>query len=275
MVVYVEYVFLDNFLIDCMLITLSRKGLKLGVKRWGVILSSLVGASFAVIMPLFKLSLAMGFLLKMPIGLLIVALSGRFRSVKEYARCFYLFLFFTFALGGGVTAIFWGLGLSFDPINYSHGGEIPLFLILITVYAVYRICQRVIKGVYAKKRIVSFSVQCAVKVGGKTFIKSGFIDTGNSLVYKKTDSPIIVCSQRFGNELAREGALKNTFIDFVRISTVSGESKLPVYKIEKFLIYNGGDMNILDNVMIGVSNGELCSGGDFDLLIGPFISEVA
>ena len=96
MAVYLEYVFLDNFIIDCILITLARKGLKLQTKKLRTTLSALFGATVAVLLPLLKLGVAIGFALKMPIGLLIVLLSGKFRNIKEYVKCFYLFLFFTF-----------------------------------------------------------------------------------------------------------------------------------------------------------------------------------
>ena len=52
MVVYVEYVFLDNFVIDYALISLARQGLKLPSKRSGKLLSAMLGAIVAVITPL-------------------------------------------------------------------------------------------------------------------------------------------------------------------------------------------------------------------------------
>lgn len=273
MVVYVEYVFLDNFIIDYALISLARQGLKLPDEKKGKLISATIGGVVAVITPLLRLSLAINFLLKIPIGFIIVLCSGRFKSLSECVKCFYLFLFFTFSFGGVVTAIFWGLGLSFDPANYSHGGEIPLFLILAIVFFTYRLCFKVVKNFYKRRMVTDFSISCAVKIGGKTFVRKGFLDSGNSLIYKN-GCPVVVCSERFAGELKKHGVLSDTYFDNLIINTVSGQDVLPIYKTERFWIYLPDKANILNNVMIGVAKGMVFPNGEFDLLLGPSLVEV-
>ncbi len=275
MVVYVEYVFLDNFIIDYALITLARKSLKLSTQKKWLIMASLLGAIFAVINPLLKLSLLVNFILKIFLGLIMVFVSGTFKNIREYFKCFNLFLFFTFSFGGLVTAVFWGLGLSFNPVNYSHGGEIPLFLILGLVFLSYKLSSKVIRNFYKRRRITNFSLKCAVKIGGKYFVGHGFLDSGNSLIYNKKDSPIVVCSKKFAENLQKQDVLMLSYCDTVKINTVSGEDNLPIYKTEKFLIYFLGKVNIIDNVMIGVANGTISPNGEFDLLLGPSLIEGA
>ena len=274
MVVYVEYVFLDNFIIDYMLISLARKSLKLNSQKRWLILSACLGGCIAIVNPLLKLSLPISFLLKMPIGFFIVLASGKFRNFKECIKCFYLFLFFTFSFGGCVTAVFWGLGLSFDPIKYSYGGEVPLFIILITVFACYKLCYSVVISIYKRKRVVDFAFKCCVTIGGKSFLVQGVLDSGNSLVYKKTESPIVVCSNRFAQEMELQGVLSKAYFDSVKINTVSGEDVMPLYKVDKFLIYISNQANILNNVMIGVAKGVIFPNGEYDLLLGPIVLEV-
>jgi stage II sporulation protein GA (sporulation sigma-E factor processing peptidase) len=88
MVVYIEYVFLDNFLIDIILISLARKSLRLQSKKPFLLLSATVGALVACILPVLKLGVAVSFALKMPIGLLIILCSGKFRGFGELVKCF-------------------------------------------------------------------------------------------------------------------------------------------------------------------------------------------
>ncbi len=275
MVVYVEYVLLDNLIIDAMLISLSRKAIKLPTKKRGVFLASSIGSVSAALMPLLKLNIVCGLLIKVLIALLVVLFSGKFKSAREYFKCFCLFLIFTFTFGGAVTSVFWGLGLSFDPVNYSHGGEVPLFAILSIVFAVYKLCQRGLKAIYKRKSVINFTAQCAFQIGGKTFVRIAFLDSGNSLVYKKTDSPIAVCSDRLIRDLRNEGALDCAYVDCVKIKTVSGESVLPIYKADKFLIYNCQKPNIIDNVMLAEAGNVNLSDKEFDLIIGPLVYEVA
>ena len=263
-----EYVFLDNFIIDCILMTLARKGLKLQTKKFRIVLSALFGATVAVLLPLLKLGVAIGFALKMPIGLLIVLLSGKFRNIKEYVKCFYLFLFFTFCFGGGVTVVFWGLGLSFDPISYSNSLETPIFLILAIAIGLYFLIEKTVRVFYRKREVNKFTYKCQAEIGGKNFEFIGFLDSGNSLIYKETESPIVICSKKFGEKLKKSGALDFSLQDVITVNTVAGKSFLPIYKTQKFLIYNGKFPNILYNVMIGVSSGKLEIDEDFDALLG-------
>ena len=90
MTVYVEYVFLDNFLIDWVLVTLARKSLKLSAEKRWVCLASVIGATFAVIFPFFRVNAVVGLFIKGAIGLIIVFFSGKFRSCRQFLKCFYL-----------------------------------------------------------------------------------------------------------------------------------------------------------------------------------------
>jgi stage II sporulation protein GA (sporulation sigma-E factor processing peptidase) len=268
MVVYVEYVFLDNLIIDALLITLARKVLKLEIKKLYVFLSALFGSVVAVVTPLFKLSLAWSFTLKMPIGLIMVLLSGKFKTVKEFVYCFYTFLFFTFLSGGCLLAVFWGLGLSFDPINYVHNQEVSFGLSILSIYILYRLVKRVIVKIYKKKEINNFTVKCQIQIDGKQFEFVGFFDSGNSLYYRKGDCPIVLCSKEVYERLKKEGVLERTQEDVISVNTVSGRCYVPIYKTQKFLIYNGLIPNILYNVMIGVTSGNFHVDKEYDLLLG-------
>ena len=114
MVVYVEYVAINNFIIDCLLILSARKAMNLPLNKAFVCLSAAVGAAFAVVTPLLKMNAAFTFVLKFFAGALIVLFSGRFPNFRIYLRCFYLFLFFTFTFGGAVFGEFYFAGISYD-----------------------------------------------------------------------------------------------------------------------------------------------------------------
>lgn len=268
MVVYLEFVFLDNFIIDLLLITLARKSLNLQVEKKYTILSALVGSLVAIVYPLLDLGLALGVTLKMPIAIVIVLCSGKFNSFRQFVYCFYLFLFFTFLFGGAVTAVFWGLGLSFDPLTYANLVEIPIGAIIGLSVVLYLLIKKMITVIYKRKMISSFTYKCQFEIDGKEFEFSGFLDSGNTLTYRETGSPVVICSKKASEKIKKSGAFEKTKKDVLSIYTVSGKSIISVYKTTKFLIYNGLIPNILYNVMIGVSSAEL-SLGEYDLLLGP------
>ena len=75
-------------------------------------------------------------------------------------------------------------------------------------------------------------------------------------------------------KLKRESLLLDFVYDVVSVATVSGKSVVPIYKIEKFWIYNGEKPNILYNVMLGVVKGGFSSCDEYDLLLSPLLGGV-
>ena len=52
--VIIEYVLLDNFVIDCILLYCTNKLLRLPTNKWGIVLASTCGAVFALFSPLLN-----------------------------------------------------------------------------------------------------------------------------------------------------------------------------------------------------------------------------
>lgn len=266
MVVYVEYVAINNFIIDCLLILSARKAMNLPLNKAFVCLSAAVGAAFAVVTPLLKMNAAFTFVLKFFAGALIVLVSGKFPNFRIYVRCFYLFLFFTFAFGGAVFGAFYFAGISYDVFSRTTPAESVLTIILLIVFVMYFVACALIKKLYKRKEIANFIRKCEFTVGGRIYIVNGFLDSGNRLRYK--NDPIIIVSPKFAAKL-----MKNEVFSLVRprystISTIAGEKVIKIYKISRIKIYNGTSVNIINNVMLGIAEREFMSGGEYDLILG-------
>ena len=109
MVVYVEYVIIDNMAIDYLLISLSRKTLKLKPNFLLALLSAAVGTAAAFVIPVLSVNKGVLLAAKVAVGMIISAISGKFRNFKEYVFCYCLFILYTFLFGGAVVALsFWG-----------------------------------------------------------------------------------------------------------------------------------------------------------------------
>ena len=266
MEVYIEYVAINNFLIDYMLVSLTRKSMKLPYKKVYVCLAALVGALFAIVTPLFKMSAAFTFIAKFFEGALIILISGKFTNFRAYVRSFYLFLFFTFAFGGAVFGAFYLSGTSYDVFTRTSPEELTLTIVLVIVFVLYFITGKVIGKLYKKREITDFIRKCEFTVGGKTYVANGFLDSGNRLRYK--NEPIIIVSQKLSERLRKDGAFSGVIPRFASVSTIAGERLIKVYKISRIKIYNGNNENIIDNVMLGMTEKDVRSGGEYDLILG-------
>ncbi len=266
MEVYIEYVAINNFIIDYMLVSLTRKSMKLPYKRVYVCLAALIGALFAIVTPLLKMNAAFTFITKFFEGALIILISGKFTNFRAYVRSFYLFLFFTFAFGGAVFGAFYLSGASYDVFMRTSPEELTLTVILLIVFALYFITGKVVGKLYKKSEITNFIRKCEFTVGGKTYIANGFLDSGNRLRYK--NEPIIIVSQKLSEKLLKDGAFSGVIPRFAGISTIAGERLIKVYKISRIKIYNGKTENIIDNVMLGMTERGVRCGGEYDLILG-------
>ena len=81
--VYVEFVIIDNFVFDYLLLLLTfYKDRKQINKR--IIISSLFGTVFALVFPLLNLHELILFALKILLAFSMVAIAGKFITFKEY-----------------------------------------------------------------------------------------------------------------------------------------------------------------------------------------------
>ena len=108
MVVYVEYVIIDNMAIDYLLISLSRKTLKLKPNFLLALLSAAVGTAAAFVIPVLSVNKGVLLAAKVAVGMIISAISGKFRNFKEYVFCYCLFIPFFSAERSSLFLSFWG-----------------------------------------------------------------------------------------------------------------------------------------------------------------------
>lgn len=254
MTVYIEYVLIDNFVIDFILleaafaITLKKR------KTGRLLFCAFLGAAIALTYPLVKVSAPLTVLLKICSGLLLTLLSQRYKSVKDYLIFSAVFFMLTFALGGTIEGIFYIFDL-------PYGSEICIATIFIPACFIVKIFIGTIKIFYKKKDISSFLYRCEITLNDNTVECVGFMDTGNGLFIK--DFPVCVIGKKTFLRLVKNGFPKLEYLDY---KTVMGKSKMPVFAASELKIYFKKEANIYYNARLGVSGGQT---DEYDLILHP------
>lgn len=269
--VYVEYVLFDNFVIDVLLLAIARKSYRLDAKFRRLVYPALLGAIVALAMPIITQNQGWLFTVRVLLGFLMVALSGKFKNIKEYFFCYYLFIFYTFLFGGGVCAALYFVGIKYDPLVGVSDVNFPLGFVLSVCCTLYFLLAKILKGLYKRRDIERFVLDCAVSIGGETFEVKGFVDSGNRLVFKKTGSPVVLCSPSFARKTLFNRDVNAFSLGDMPIETVAGKSAIKILKLDKLVIYRGDFPNIINNVVIGLSEREFDSDGDYDLILSPIL----
>ncbi len=257
MTVYIEYVLIDNLLIDYMLLKATFLITGNGYKKGRLLFCAFLGAGFALLFPLLKLPNALIFVLKILSGILIVLLSAKFKNVRALYVNTAVFLALTFAIGGAIMGIYGMAGLGLTT-------EISVALVFLPAFILIRALSGVVKFIYRRKEVASLTVDCELVINGESVKLKGFFDTGNGLY--DGDSPIIVCEKKLFMKLFAKGK-KLPVLKKIEFATVAGKSQMFVAKIDLVKIYNGQTVNIFNNVTLGVSGGSVGQG--YDVILHP------
>lgn len=256
--VYIEYVLLDNIIIDYLLLKYTFLLVRGESGFWRLLFCSFLGAAFAAAMPLLSLPQYFAIPIKIIFSMALVFAAGKFRTKKNYLLSLVAFNLYTFLLGGSVTGIFNLFHLPLDR-EYSVG------LIVLAAYLLIKLAHKGVTLLYRRKNICACISDCEIELNGQKVKTKGFLDTGNNLYDTESNLPVVVCSKSVAFALT-DGFKNKIPGKYIKISTAVGADKMLVFKIDKLKIYNKDKVNIFDNVLLGVTRRAFAEGG-YDLIL--------
>ena len=269
MSVYIEYAIIDNLIINYILLSVSTRCALVKTKFIYLFLSAVVGTAVAIVVPLFPLKNIFLITIKVLLAVLMTFIAGKYKTVKKYLLTLLLFFLFTFLCGGFIIALFTLVGVDYESyfiLNYDS--LMPIGVSVLLIYALTRALLKVSKYLLKERNLRPFLRDCVLVIDKKKFKTKGFIDSGNGLYDSRSGLPVTVCSNALFNRLKAVGIKKA--VSSINFDTVSGSSKMQLYVIDKLMIYNGVTVNIINNVLLGVSEAGFFN-CDYDLLLHPSI----
>lgn len=232
MKIYLEYIFIINFLLDFMILYGTKRILKINKKNKRIILSSLIGSlsTFILLVNISNLSL---FILKILLSIIMIITAFGSNNLKENILYFYL-----------ISIIIGGLIYLFDLKTNPYLNM--LFILIITPVIVYILLKE-----YTKLKITikdKYIVNITIK--NKEYNLEGFIDTGNRLKSPISNKSVILVNLNI--------PLENVL--YVPYKALNTTGVIPCLKPEKIEIEGKN----ITNCLIGISkdkfslNGENC-----------------
>lgn len=260
MVVFIEYVLIDNFFIDYMLLKTTFLIMNLPVKKIRLVFASVLGAGFSLLFPIINLTSVLNLTLKLLVGLLLVLISYKYITFRSFYVSVLVFMTLTFLTGGAIVGVF-------NLIGIDYSSEISIAIMFLPVYVILKLGASVIKYIYVKRHAVNYNYDVYITALNNTVNAQGFLDTGNFLY--DGFSPVIVISKRLFNLLLKDG----NFIGIRKkeISTVNGTQEKISFKCDNLVIKGGGQENIFNNVTVVVTENINIDG--VDVLLHPSLME--
>lgn len=241
MTVYVDLVFLINFIMDFYILSGVKFLLRLDVKLVRIILGSLIG-SISLFFLFFNIPTLVLNIIKIIIAFLMVLVS--FGKYKFFNRLFYLYIV-SIILGGSIYLINNSLGYEVNGgIFINNGYSINLIILLIiSPLIIYLYVKEFLK----LKKSINTTHNVLIKFKNKEIRIEGFLDTGNKLIDPYFHRPIVLVNKKYID-------LRGKKVFYVPFESLNNNGILKCIICEYILI----DEQCYKKVVIGISENLKC-----------------
>lgn len=271
MEIYIEYAFIENFALDTLLCYLAFKLLRLTIKSSAIILSGIVGATFAVLYPflgLFRLTKIFADIFKFAFPFLACFFGFgcriRRKDIGRYEASVVSYYCLSFVFAGGVYAF-----CNVFDVNYAFGNGIYVGVPIATVCAVciflIFLARKLVKAVYRRILISRFIYPCKLVLAGRQVRADGYLDSGN--LAQKSGVPVCFLSAELFFDVFGARAFENGEEELC-VSTISGEKRVKLFILDELLIYSERGENIVYKPYCAVS--PALQGKEYKILLGAW-----
>ncbi|MBR7090969.1 MAG: sigma-E processing peptidase SpoIIGA [Clostridia bacterium] len=279
MLVYVETIILDNFLIDALLLLLTNRFTRCPVSAIGIILAASFGTGFALFSPFLTLTGVWLWLAKLLVAVIMVLLS--LPSLYRLGARLITFLLLTFLFGGALMAIFYFLGTPIaSATSFAGASAIPIGGMLAVVLALALLLGSTIRRFYSIRRVQQYLVDVTICIRDNPISMRGFVDTGNGLI-DNHGKPVVILNERdlryWFNPTERVDLLLHRFRNVrihnphtIRLNSVSSGQSIVVFDADYILL---GNRKL--PIAVGVHNHNGSLSRSFDVLLNYKLLEVA
>ena len=290
MTIYIDVVFIENLIMNYIILFATSIIIKVKVKHIRLILASSLGAIYSIIAYMSILEMYSSVILKIILSVIIVYIAYNPQNVKNMWKYLVIFYMTSFVFGGAAFALIYivkpqdilmknGLFLGTYPLKTIILGTIVAFVVIVTSF-------KLVKSKISKKDMF-----CTIKINiNKVEIETkAMIDTGNLLKEPISNTPVIVVEHTLLYDCMPKEILnnlenilggdfeniseevKNKYISKLKVIPFSSLGKqngmLIGIKPEEVTVINDENENKINNVIIGIYNKSLTKRGEYRALI--------
>ena len=296
MTIYIDIVFIENLLMNYIILFATGIILKIEAKHIRLILASLVGAIYTIIAYVSALKIYSNIFLKFILSLMIIYIALNPKSIKKLFKYTLIFYLTSFVFGGAAFALIYivkpqeilknnGLVLNSNSLKVIFISAIIAFVIIIIGFKI------------VKNKISSKDMFCdiKIKINQKEIETKAMIDTGNFLKEPITNTPVIVVEHTLLYECMPKEILnhiesilggdfseipeniKEEYMSRLKVIPFSSLGKqngmLLGIKAEEVMIKKEEENKRKENIIIGIYDKSLTKRGEYRALLGIELME--
>ena len=296
MTIYLDLIFLENIVINYIILYVTGLISKSKIKQKNILLGASIGAIYSIIYYLLKLKVYSIFIIKIILSIVIIYIVFKSNNFKDLFKLVLLFYLTSFVFGGAAIATIYMVNS--QNITIQNGvlvGSYTIKTILIGVIVAYFtliFAFKIMKSKLTKKDLIC---EICVTLNKKRIKTKALIDTGNLLKEPITNLPVIVMEHTLLFDVIPKDILKNTEKilggDFSKIPNNIKDKysfKLKVIpfsslgkqngmllgiKGEDLTVYLKDETKKIEKVIIGIYNKSLTKRGEYRSLLGLEVVE--
>lgn len=210
MTVYLDVVFIENILMNYIIIFATGVVLKVECRKLRIIFGSVIGAAYTVVMYLNIFQIYSNFIMKFLLSVVIVYVSFKPSSLKKLVKDMVIFYLVSFVFGGCVFALMY----FFQPhlVKMKNGvfvGSYPLKVAVFGGFVAFVILQVSFKLVKTRLSKKDMLYDVKIVINEKTVVVKALLDTGNLLRDPITGFPVVIIEQKSLGPVLPEKVLNN------------------------------------------------------------------
>jgi len=270
MVIYIEYLIIDNIVMDYLIFYLMKLTFKFSYSKIRLISALMLGVVSAFFLPYLISYAFILFVYRIVFSIVIILTLVKFKTLKKFILHVGAFWLYTFLMGGAILGI-----LNLLNINYNvssvilYNCQVPMGAILILCVANIWLIKNIVVAISEQIRMSKFLYKIKLIDGKSEVVALGFLDSGNKVevdgkgvniislnIFEKLHKDIGIEKLILGK--VDKDSLKN--MAYINIASLESECKYLTFTIDKMMI----EKNTFENVNVAVA---LKNFDDFDCIL--------
>lgn len=267
-VIYVDILIVMNTLITFLLLLTSRRFVAAQTSPARLLLGSLTGGVYSLVMLAPKMSAPMMLLTKALMCFTIIWVSFRADTFRKKIRHAVVFLFVNYLYAGVIYSVGALLGERGIQVNngfaYFEFSYVSLILLCVLLYLILRLIQKKLFAYSQQDAIYKMELTC----NGRRTQFSGLLDTGNQLRDLYSGKPVIVVNADVAMQLTgfssteeiRNAMEKDSLqirFRLLPVKALSAARLLPSFTGDEAVIFNEQDKKVIRAPCIAVTDDRL------------------
>ena len=291
MTIYIDIIFIENIIMNVIILYATSIILKQKIKIIRLIISSAIGSIYSIVMYITKLTIYSSIVSKFILSVVMIYVAFIPNDLKKMFKQIIIFYLTSFVFGGVALNLIYFLRP--ENVSIKNGlftGEYALKAIMLGAIMAFIIIKISIKIIKTKFNSKDMYCNIKLKINEKQIETKAMIDTGNLVKEPITNTPVVIVEKSLLEGIIPKEILKNLenilcgnlenlpqdiqdeYLPKLRcipFSSLGKENGMLVgIKISEIVVKSEDEEKKTSNIIIGIYGRSLTKNGEYRALVG-------